>query len=73
MRCAKQDCSDKARLMVIYNKLDKAVELPLARYRDLLGSARAARDVISGDTVTLDKTLSIKGQGVTLLAIEEAK
>ncbi|QYJ84210.1 glycoside hydrolase family 13 protein [Shewanella aegiceratis] len=73
MRCAKQDCSDKARLMVIYNKLDKAVELPLARYRDLLGSARMAQDVISGDTVTLDKTLSIKGQGVTLLAIEEAK
>ncbi|QYK03281.1 glycoside hydrolase family 13 protein [Shewanella psychrotolerans] len=71
MRCAKQDCSDKARLMVVYNKNDKPVTLPLARYRDLLASAGSARDVISGETVALGKTLTLNGQGVTLLAIEE--
>ncbi|WP_428611732.1 glycoside hydrolase family 13 protein [Shewanella sp.] len=71
MRCAKQDCSDKARLMVVYNKNDKPVTLPLARYRDLLASAGSARNVISGETVALGKTLTLNGQGVTLLAIEE--
>ncbi|CAM3961326.1 glycoside hydrolase family 13 protein [Shewanella aquimarina] len=72
MRCSQQDCDDKARLMTIFNKNDKPVELSLERYRDLLGNVRKARNVITGESVILDETLSLKEQGVTLLAIEEA-
>ena len=75
MRCQQNPCTEHgADLMVIYNKNPQTVDLALARFNHLLGERDAngnklARNVITGETLTLTESLTLTGQGVTLLEL----
>ncbi|MCU7985525.1 glycoside hydrolase family 13 protein [Shewanella sp. SW24] len=60
-----QPSADK--VMVIYNKNDKAVTLDVNRFASVLGDNRAATDIISGNTVSLNQALALPHAGVTIL------
>ncbi len=63
-----QPSADK--VMVIYNKNDKAVTLDVNRFASVLGDNRAATDIISGNTVSLNQALALPHAGVTILELK---
>lgn len=63
-----QPLADK--VMVIYNKNDKAVTLDVNRFASVLGDNRAATDIISGNTVSLNQALALPHAGVTILELK---
>jgi len=63
-----QPSADK--VMVIYNKNDKAVTLDINRFASVLGDNRAATDIISGNTVSLNQALALPHAGVTILELK---
>ncbi|MCU8018517.1 glycoside hydrolase family 13 protein [Shewanella sp. SM72] len=63
-----QPSADK--VMVIYNKNGKAVTLDVNRFASVLGDNRAATDIISGNTVSLNQALALPHAGVTILELK---
>lgn len=63
-----QPSADK--VMVIYNKNDKAVTLDINRFASVLGDSGAATDIISGKTVSLNQALALPHAGVTILELK---
>lgn len=63
-----QPLADK--VMVIYNKNEKAVTLDVNRFASVLGDNRAATDIISGNTVSLNQALALPHAGVTILELK---
>ncbi|MBW3513286.1 glycoside hydrolase family 13 protein [Shewanella sp. NKUCC01_JLK] len=63
-----QPSADK--VMVIYNKNEKTVELNLNRFASVLSGSRAAKDIISGNTVSLNQALALPHAGVTILELK---
>lgn len=63
-----QPSADK--VMVIYNKNEKAVTLDVNRFASVLGDNRAATDIISGNTVSLNQALALPHAGVTILELK---
>ncbi|MCS6190652.1 glycoside hydrolase family 13 protein [Shewanella baltica] len=63
-----QPSADK--VMVIYNKNDKAVTLDIKRFASVLGDSGAATDIISGNTVSLNQAITLPHAGVTILELE---
>ncbi|MCU8020040.1 MULTISPECIES: glycoside hydrolase family 13 protein [unclassified Shewanella] len=63
-----QPLADK--VMVIYNKNEKAVTLDVNRFTSVLGDNRAATDIISGNTVSLNQALALPHAGVTILELK---
>lgn len=63
-----QPLADK--VMVIYNKNEKAVTLDINRFASVLGDNRAATDIISGNTVSLNQALALPHAGVTILELK---
>jgi glycosidase len=63
-----QPSADK--VMVIYSKNEKTVELDLSRFASVLGGSRAATDIISGKTVSLNHAITLPHAGVTILELK---
>lgn len=63
-----QPSADK--VMVIYNKNDKAVTLDINRFASVLGDSGAAADIISGKTVSLNQAITLPHAGVTILELK---
>ncbi|MCL1090970.1 glycoside hydrolase family 13 protein [Shewanella profunda] len=63
-----QPSADK--VMLIYNKNEKTVELDLSRFASVLGGSRAAKDIISGKTVSLNHAITLPHAGVTILELK---
>lgn len=63
-----QPLADK--VMVIYYKNEKAVTLDVNRFASVLGDNRAATDIISGNTVSLNQALALPHAGVTILELK---
>ncbi|MGI2123730.1 glycoside hydrolase family 13 protein [Shewanella baltica] len=63
-----QPSADK--VMVIYNKNDKAVTLDIKRFASVLGDSGAATDIISGKTVSLNQAITLSHAGVTILELK---
>ena len=54
-------------VLTILNGNHKQAEMQLDRYAEVIGNATAARDVITGRTVKLDKKLSLKSRQTLIL------
>ena len=54
-------------VLTILNGNHKQAEMQLDRYAEVIGNATAARDVITGRTVKLDKKLSLKSRQALIL------
>lgn len=63
-----QASADK--VMVIYNKNDKAVTLDVNRFASVLGDSGDATDIISGKTVSLNQAITLPHAGVTILELK---
>lgn len=63
-----QPSADK--VMVIYNKNEKAVTLDVNRFASVLGDSGDATDIISGKTVSLNQALALPHAGVTILELK---
>ena len=63
-----QPLADK--VMVIYNKNDKAVTLDVNRFASVLGDSGDATDIISGKTVSLNQAITLPHAGVTILELK---
>lgn len=59
--------SDAGKVMVILNKNEKSQTLDLSRFRELLPENTPVKDVLSNETLTLGKSLEIKGSSATIL------
>ena len=56
-------------VLTILNGNHKQAEMQLDRYAEVIGNATAARDVITGRTVKLDKKLSLKSRQALILEL----
>ena len=54
-------------VMTILNGNHKQVEMQLGRYAEVIGNTTAAKDVITGRTVKLEKSLSLKSRQTLIL------
>ncbi|MBU1479554.1 MAG: glycoside hydrolase family 13 protein [Gammaproteobacteria bacterium] len=63
-----QPSADK--VMVIYNKNDKAIALDINRFASVLGDNSTATDIISGNTVSLNQAITLSHAGVTILELK---
>ncbi|MEM6185415.1 glycoside hydrolase family 13 protein [Shewanella vaxholmensis] len=63
-----QPSADK--VMVIYNKNDKAIALDINRFASVLGDNGTATDIISGNTVSLNQAITLSHAGVTILELK---
>ncbi|MCT7944020.1 glycoside hydrolase family 13 protein [Shewanella septentrionalis] len=63
-----QPSADK--VMVIYNKNDKAVTLDVNRFASVFGDNGTATDIISGNTVSLNQVITLSHAGVTILELK---
>ena len=57
------------RVIVLMNGSSKAVELPLDRYAESLQGAAQGKDVLTGRTVALGASLSMKGKEILVLEL----
>ena len=60
---------DGKRVIVLMNGSSKAVELPLDRYAESLQGAAQGKDVLTGRTVSLGTTLSMKAKEILVLEL----
>ena len=56
-------------VMTILNGNHKQADMQLDRYAEVIGNATAAKDVITGRTVKLDKKLSLKSRQALILEL----
>ncbi len=61
---------DAQKVMVVLNKNETATPLPLERFADLIGNARSGKDVMTGQTHSLDKTLTVPRKTAMVLELE---
>lgn len=61
--------NDNDKIMVILNKNHETTSLSLVRFSEMLDEKNAWSDVITGETVTLEGTLTLEGRSVTILEI----
>ncbi|MEO6131412.1 MAG: cyclomaltodextrinase C-terminal domain-containing protein, partial [Saprospiraceae bacterium] len=59
----------KNKIMVILNKNEKPIILPLDRFRRLLGNASKGKEIISGKDIVLGDSLSLEGPGPLIIEI----
>ncbi|MFG6416944.1 glycoside hydrolase family 13 protein [Roseateles sp. DC23W] len=60
----------KRTVMVVLNKTDKAVTLPLARFSERIAPGQRARDVLGTTTQTLGSSLSVPARSPLILTLE---
>ncbi len=60
-------------IMTILNGNRKQADMQLDRYAEVIGNATAARDVITGRTVKLDKKLSLKSRQTLIIEFKITK
>ena len=61
------------RVLVALNRNASATTLELSRFADSIGDAKAARDVISGQTHALGAALTLPARSATILELESAR
>ena len=57
-------------VMVVLNKNDKTVVLPLARFAERVSAGQRARDVLNGETQTLGDQLTVPAKEALILEVE---
>ncbi|TFW29392.1 alpha-amlyase [Massilia arenosa] len=62
---------EKHKLMVAFNKNDKAVALPLARFGEMLGGVRAGTDVLTGQRHELTRELQLPAKSALILDLTQ--
>ncbi|SHG41289.1 glycoside hydrolase family 13 protein [Massilia sp. CF038] len=61
---------DKRKVMVAMNRGPTQAVLPVARFAEALGQARAGTDVITGQRLALDTSLAIPSHAILILELE---
>ncbi|MCE9687223.1 glycoside hydrolase family 13 protein [Shewanella sp. AS16] len=71
-RCDDTDCAPGShKLMIIYNKNQQQVELPLTRFRELIGRSRSAVDIIDHKHYPLTHAIPLSAAGVLVLELQD--
>lgn len=60
---------DDATVLVVLNGSDKEQTLPTARFREVIGTHTAGKEVLSGETLPLGDALTIPARGVYILEL----
>ncbi len=61
---------DKDKVMVVMNKNEKPASLELGRFSDMIGSARNGKDILTGQTQLIGKSLAIPAKSAMVLELE---
>lgn len=62
--------NETEKVMVIINKNADAINLDLERFSEMLGDSKLGKDVLTGDSVQLDKEASLKPMHTYILELE---
>lgn len=60
---------DGAAVLVVLNGSDDAKTLPTARFREVIGKHTSGKDIVSGETISLDGSLTVAPRGVYILEL----
>lgn len=63
--------NEAEKVMVILNKNSKDVTLDLGRYSQMIASKFAGKDIITGEIINAENTLTIKGKTAMIIEIEK--
>lgn len=63
--------SDTQTVMVVLNKNQQSVDLPLKRFKEMLGDASKATDVITQTTIELGQSIQIQAKSALILNIQQ--
>ncbi|MBX2926752.1 MAG: glycoside hydrolase family 13 protein [Saprospiraceae bacterium] len=61
---------DQRKVMVVMNRKTEPVNLPLARFSEMIAGARSAKDVLSGQSFPLGKMLTVPARQALILELE---
>ena len=61
----------RARVMVAFNKNRQPVTLELSRFHEMLTPRSAGTDVLSGQRISLERTLTLPARSATILEIDD--